>query len=220
MLSFLFYSSLIPAAAAQPLLYPLVKGDLRKRREREESLLAVQFGDALQSMKTAMRAGYAVENAIAEARKDLIPVYGEESLIAREFLRMRNEIRMQIPAEEAFREMGRRSGVREIMDFAVLFGTAKRSGGDLIAIMDNTAEVIREKTRTEQEILTSLAEKRIEWKVMTFVPLGIIVYMRVSFPAFSDVLYGSAAGAFVMTGALVCFGLAHLLGRRILRIEV
>ena len=86
--------------------------------------------------------------------------------------------------------------------------------------MDNTAEIIGEKIQVYQDISTVLAAKRLEWNVMTMVPLGIICYMKISFPDFLKVLYGSVSGILIMTIALAAFAGAYAMGRGILRIEV
>lgn len=216
----MFYGSWIGGLVCTLLLGFLLKLDYQEFERVRQERLGMEFKEALLSLKSALRAGYAAENAIAETEKDLKVIYGNEGEIVREFRQIRNELRMRVPLERALENFGERTGVEDIRDFAVIFRTAKRSGGDLVAIMDNTAEIIGEKIQVYQDISTVLAAKRLEWNVMTMVPLGIICYMKISFPDFLKVLYGSVSGILIMTIALAAFAGAYAMGRGILRIEV
>ena len=220
MVGYLFYGSWIGGLACTLLLGFLLKLDYQEFERVRQERLGMEFKEALLSLKSALRAGYAAENAIAETEKDLKVIYGNEGEIVREFRQIRNELRMRVPLERALENFGERTGVEDIRDFAVIVRTAKRSGGDLVAIMDNTAEIIGEKIQVYQDISTVLAAKRLEWNVMTMVPLGIICYMKISFPDFLKVLYGSVSGILIMTIALAAFAGAYAMGRGILRIEV
>lgn len=72
----------------------------------------------------------------------------------------------------------------------------------------------------EREINTILSAKKLEFKVMCVIPLGIVAYMRVSFPEFMGVLYGNAAGIFFMSLCLLVYLTAIRLGQKIITIEV
>lgn len=218
--AWLFYGRLLYGIIFLPVLWPLLLQDAKRTSERRSGELNLQFREALQSMKTAMRAGYAAENAVTEALRDLTAMYGEDSAMASEFRRIQNEIRMQIPIEKALAGFAVRAGTEDIRDFSVVFRTAKRSGGDMIAIMDNTAEAIGERELLRQELKAVLAAKMMEWRVMTIIPYGIILYMRFSFAEFMSVLYGNAAGRIVMSAALLIFAAAYFWGQKTVRIEV
>lgn len=82
------------------------------------------------------------------------------------------------------------------------------------------SEELEDEELVQREIETMIAAKRMEFKVMTVIPLGIIVYMKISFPEFMSVLYRSIAGSFVMTGCLFSYVGAWYLGEKILEIEV
>lgn len=117
-------------------------------------------------------------------------------------------------------DFGRRTGVPDIVSFAEVFLTAKRTGGDLIAIIHNTVFCIRQKQETTMEIETCLAGKLMEQNIMSAIPLLILAYVKLSSPGFLDVMYETTAGIAVM---ILCFGvylLAWFWGQSIVRIEV
>ena len=77
-----------------------------------------------------------------------------------------------------------------------------------------------EKIDVEREITTLVSGKKLELKIMTMIPLGMVLYMKISFPEFLDVLYGNIAGVIIMSICLLVYVVAYELGRRIVEIEV
>lgn len=179
-----------------------------------------QFRDGLQILSSSLRAGYSVENAIRETEKGLRPLYAKESRIRTEFGRMVHELKMNRTAEQVLREMAGRVGQEDVESFVTVFATAKRTGGDSIAILKNTVKMIGDKMDTEREIQTMLAAKRLEFRVMCVIPLGMVFYMRLAFPEFLSVLYGSMTGVALMTVCLGIYGAAWWMGRKLIQIEV
>ena len=59
-----------------------------------------------------------------------------------------------------------------------------------------------------------------EFRVMTVVPFGIILYMRLAFSEFMGVLYGNALGVSVMSICLGVYLAAWKLGKQMVEIEV
>ena len=219
-ISFLFYNSFIPFFLLLPGLYlyfPERKKSLQKKRIKQ---MKTQFLDGMQSMVTALQAGYAVENALREALKELKKVYREDDFIIREFSMMDRKMSMNQNMEDLFLDFGRRSAIDDIRSFAEVFVTAKRSGGDLMSIINNTINCIRQKEETLQEIETCISGKAMEQNVMSVIPMFIIAYVRVSSPDFIARLYGNILGVLIMSACLGVYAFAYLWGKKIVSIEV
>lgn len=193
------------------------KQALQKKRVDE---MKRQFLDGVQMIGTSLQAGYSVENALKEAVKELLKVYGPDDFIIREFRFMAAQIEMSRSMEELFLDFGRRCAIDDIQSFAEVFLTAKRSGGDLMAIIRNTIACIRQKQETMQEIETCLAGKVMEQNIMSLIPILILAYVKLASPEFLDSMYGNAAGAAVMGICFLVYVLAYVWGRKIVRIEV
>jgi len=217
---YLFYGTVLAAVPGSVLQILLLKVRYEEGERKRREHLEIEFREALHSLKAAMHAGYAAENAIREAGKELVPIYGAEAEIVKEFQYMSNEMDMKIPVEEAWRHFGERSGIKDIRDFALIFRTARRSGGNINEVISNTADIIGEKIQIRQDIQTIVAARKLEWKVMVMIPPGIILYMKAGFPDFMKYLYGSIFGAAVMTAALACFLGAVFWGKCILAIDI
>lgn len=219
-ISYLFFQSVIAFTVLLPgmfLFFREEKKSLLKKRKKE---ITKQFLDGIQLMLSALQAGYSPENALGEALKELRKIYPSDAPIVAEFHRINAQIQMSHSLEELLLDFGRRTNVPDIISFAEVFLTAKRTGGDLIAIIRNTISCIRQKQETTQEIETCLAGKMMEQNIMSAIPLLILAYIRFSSPGFLDVMYETSVGMAVMA---VCFGvylLAYFWGQSIVRIEV
>ena len=192
---------------------------ISERREKEKGTgipEAVPRDDTVSVGST----GYSVENAFYETQKELKILYPPEARISKELLVITRKLRIHIPVEQVLEEFAEQVLSEDVKSFVTVFVTAKKSGGDMIGIIRNTANQIGDKIEVKREIDTMLAAKKYEFQIMSVVPYGIIGYMSLSFPEFMNELYGNMAGIGVMTLCLGIYAGAYYLGIRILRIDV
>ncbi|MCC8044038.1 MAG: type II secretion system F family protein [Clostridiales bacterium] len=218
--SYLFFRSVIAFAALFPGMLLFFREEKKSLLKKQKKEITKQFLDGIQLMLSALQAGYSPENALGEALKELRKIYPPDALIIAEFHRIDAQIQMSHSLEELLLDFGRRTDVPDIISFAEVFLTAKRTGGDLIAIIRNTIVCIRQKQETVQEIETCLAGKMMEQNIMSAIPLLILAYIRFSSPGFLEVMYETSVGVAAMS---ICFGvylLAYFWGQSIVRIEV
>lgn len=218
--SFVFYRSvwiflcLVPVGVSYPLF---IRKELKKRRLET---LQVQFKDAILSLASCLNAGYSVENAFAEALKEMYRVYGRESMISEEIRLVIHKIRLNRTVEEALSDFAKRSGLEDAKSFADVFLAAKGSGGELMRIITRTADIISEKTRIQQDIVTVTASRRLEQKIMSMIPILIVFYLEFASPGFFKVLYTTVIGRVIMTGCLLVYLGSMMLAERLLEISV
>lgn len=193
------------------------KRSLQAKRARE---MTRQFLDGIQMIAASLQAGYSAENSLREALRELQKVYEPDAFIVREFRFMNAQIEMSRNMEELFWNFGKRSAVEDIRSFAEVFLTAKRSGGDLLAVIRNTTSCIRQKQETMQEIETCLSGKMMEQNIMSLIPILILAYIRLTSPEFLSAMYGNTTGVTVMGCCFAVYAAAYFWGRKIVRIEV
>ena len=189
---------------------------IRERKRR----LNYQFRDALNSMSVAIQAGYSVENAVSACVRDLERLYGRGADIVEEFRYIESQQQVSVPLEELFMDLGERSQVEDIENFASVFYTAKRTGGDMNRVIQKVARMLVDKIDVKKEIEATLAAKKSEQMIMSFMPAGIIVYLQMTSPGFLSVLYGNPFGIAAMSICLAVYGTSYWLGRKIVDIEV
>lgn len=220
LISYLFYRSVIPFGISLLFAGKFLKRQWEnccKKRRRE---LEVQFLSGIQAVATSLHAGYSVENAFCDACKELENMYEESDMILQEFRAISHQLHMNRNLEELLKDLADRSGAEDIGNFAEIFAVAKRTGGNLIAIIQNTAWSIGQKEETRREIETVLAAKKLEQRIMSLVPAGILFYVQLVSPGFLDGMYHNVAGVAVMTICLGIYGAAYLWGQKIVEIEV
>ena len=204
------------------LLVPVTIVYLRWKRRRciqeRKKKLNYQFRDALTSLSVAVQAGYSAENAVSACVRERL--YGEETDILKEFRYIESQQKVSVPVEELFLDLGDRSGVEDIENFALVFHTAKRTGGDMNRVIQKTARMLGDKIDVRREIEATLAAKKSEQMIMSVMPAGIIFYLKLTSPGFLDVLYGNPFGFCAMSLCLGIYGTACWLGRKIVDIEV
>lgn len=220
MLAYLFYDSWI----AIFVLIPIGMGYFHQWREacckKKELEFRAQFRDAMQIMASSLKVGYSVENALRATEKELRNLHKDGSRIRREFEQISHKLDMNRTAEQVLWEFAKRVRQEDVEDFATVFTTSKRMGGDSISILKDAVQIIGDKMEVEREIQTLLAAKRLEFEAMCIIPLGMVLYMRFAFPEFLLVLYGGVPGRILMSVSLFMYGLAYQMGRKMIAIEV
>lgn len=219
-IGYLFYESVLFVLLLLPLagvyFYGWLAGEVKRRREQ----FLWDFRESLQCLRASLDLGYSVENSIRETARELARQCGEDVLIRKEFAYMSRQIEMNVPAEQVLREFAQRTQIDDVRNFVTVFSVAKRSGGEVSGILKQSADQICDKVNVKREIQTVTAAKRLEFKIMAAVPLGMILYIKLSFSEFVSVLYGNLFGMFLMSCCLATYMLAYWIGRNIIEIEV
>lgn len=219
-LSYFFYHTFWPAIFLIPVGYVFYRIEAGKKAEREKLKLTVEFKEMLCSISANLQAGYAIENAILEAKKDLILLYGENTQIIRICDDIIKGLHNQIPVEVLFYRFGEKTQIQEVIDFASVFAIGKRTGGNIVNIIQSTSNVISNKIEVKNEIHTMIAAKQMEANIMNVVPFAIVYYISLTSPHFFDSMYEDAVGTMIMTVCLILYLVAYFLMQKICKIEL
>ena len=152
--------------------------------------------------------------------RDLERLYGRGTDVVEEFRYIESQQRLSVPLEELFLDFGERSQIEDIENFASVFYTAKRTGGDMNRVIQKVTRMLGDKIDVKREIEATLAAKKSEQMIMSLMPVGIILYLQMTSPGFLNVLYGNPFGIAAMSICLAIYATAYWLGRKIVDIEV
>lgn len=216
----LFYGNFMFAFLLLPFYFPMTKIRKDALTERREKIFKRQFSDAIVSMSDAMKIGCSAENAVKEAYREMRLLHGANSYICKELLEICRKISINTTIETAFVEMATRTKIREIELFSQIFSVAKRTGGNIVDITAMVSENINQCLRVEQEIYVAISEKRLEQRIMSFVPIGIILYTSLTSEGFLDVMYTTILGKIIMTVSLIVYGGAVYGAERIIHMDI
>jgi len=217
----IFYENLILAAImslAGILYIPYRKKEqLRKKKE----VLTIQFKDALYFLSVALSAGKSMETAMLDTYKNMHGIYPDKnSDIIKELEIINHRIHMNEPIEKIFYDFAERSKIEDIKSFADVIMISKRAGGNLIEVIKNTSDTIREKVEIQNEIETLISGKKFEQKIMSIVPFALVIFLKSSGSGYLDPLMTNAFGRIIMTIALLMILTGQLIGHKITKIEV
>lgn len=218
--AFLFYNS--PwGMCTMPAVFLLTESILQKSiRKKERKRLNLEFKDYMYAVSGLLEAGNSIERSFLTALGDVKQLYGEESVLAKKLCGMERRLSVQEPMEHILQDFAEESDSEDIDNFVEIFCCAKRGGGDFIHIIATSVGRICDKIEVLEEIHTVMAEKALEQKVMCVVPLGILLFFKLTSPEFIGQLYGNVIGICIMTAALLLYGTAFFLGMKIVEVEV
>lgn len=217
--AYTFYRSLsvffmmLPMAGAYPIYWKQV---LLRRRSRE---LSIQFKEGILMLSASLRAGYSIENALTVSGRELELLYGTKGMIHKEFAYMVEQMSMNRTVEIVMMDFAKRSGLEDVENFAGIFAAAKRSGGQLVPVIQHTASAIQDKLQIQEEIRTLTASKQFEQKIMNLIPFLIIIYIDGTSPGFFNMMYNTWWGRGLMSCCLAVYVFAYTLSQRILSIS-
>ena len=217
---YLFYQNKWLLVLSVPTAVVFLKLKKKQMIQERKKNLNYQFRDALNSLSVAVQAGYSVENAVSACARDLERLYPKDTDILKEFHYMESQLKVSVPVEELFLGFAERCSLEDVENFAAVFHTAKRTGGDMNRIIQTSARMLGDKIDVKKEIEATLAAKKLEQMIMSLMPAGIIVYLQMTSPGFLSVLYGNPFGIAAMSICLAIYAAAYWMGRKIVDIEV
>ena len=218
--SYIFYRSYLAIIILLPILPIFFKKKRNDYIKKQTERLTYEFREMMSSLIAALVAGYSVENAFAASYKDMLMLYGNNSLICNELSYINRAINNNRNIEELLQDFGNRSHSKDIKDFAEIFAIAKRSGGNLPSIIKRTAGIITDKIEISTKIATIISAKKYEQSIMNIVPFGIILYIDMTSPGFFNSLYHTPAGIGIMTILIIIYISAYLLAEKITDIKL
>ena len=147
-------------------------------------------------------------------------MFGKGSLMLAELRLMVRRLDNNEQLEDILKDLAKRSGADDIRDFADIFQIAKRSGGNMRGVIANTASIISGKQEVRREIETVVSEKKLEQKIMRYIPFIIMVYISLTSEHYFERLYHNILGWTVMTAGLAVYFAACRLSDKILEINI
>lgn len=215
-MAWLLYNNLIWGVIIIIPVYIILKKYMSKRRyDIWKKEILIQFEEMLRSLATALQVGYSLENAFKELKRQLADMYGEDAGIIKELKVICHGLSMNIPIEKLLYQMAQRTGLSTIMEYAEIVNVAKHSGGNLIEITRHNADIIHQRRQVITEIETMAAAKKYESMVMNMMPMGMLIYLRVTSKAYIAPLYSNITGNLVMTVLVILYIFAAWLGNYI-----
>lgn len=219
-IGYLFYHNLILSLLLGTGGLTIPKFWRRFMLERRRKTLNLHFKQALYSLSSSLSAGRSVENGFRDAVQDLLLLDpGGQSDLIFELKVIVSRMEYGEPIEVALQDFARRAGMEDMENFADVFSTCKRTGGDLVEVVRRTSSVIGEKLDIQQEISVMIAQKRFESKALLAAPFLLLLFMNLTSPDYMETMY-SGPGIMISTFALAALGGCFLWISKMMNIKV
>jgi tight adherence protein B len=181
---------------------------------RDEARLVAQLPDAVRTIARAIRAGQSVDAALYEAGRAAPDPAG------REFLRVRDELALGVPFEDAVRSLAdRHRGVLELRFLAAAFALQRRTGGSLGDLLEPLASTLAERVALRREVRALTAEGRATAWVIGALPLAFLAITGAVRPEYASLLFTHPTGRLLLGIAIALEIAGFAAMRRMARVE-
>jgi tight adherence protein B len=190
--------------------YVYVKYLARKRMRK----FLEQLPDGLDIMAQGLKAGLGLSQAQAYVAREMPDPIGTEFAVFME------ELNLGLPIGEALKNFMERLPLPEMRLFSTALSVQREVGGSLAELLNNLADVIRERFRVEREINSLTAQNRMAAWVVCSLPPVLFAGMYTINPKMVSEVAASDIGWFMFMTALILEITGIFAFRRLLRLHI
>ena len=148
-----------------PIIYVHVKRNRRLQRLRG------QLPDAFDLMGRVLRSGQTITQAMQAVSEEF------DDPVSTEFMYCYEQMNLGMSAENALRELGRRTGLLEIKIFVLSVVVHRQTGGNMAELLDKLSHVVRERFRIDGMINSLTAQGRFQAGILLSLPPAMFVLL-------------------------------------------
>ena len=202
--------SLLIALVASTIPFLFLKLKKRQRMRKFER----QFPEALDLMARSLRAGHAFSGGLQMVAQEFDDPMGTE------FLRVMNEVNYGSPVDQALKNLTHRIDVKDLTFFTVSVIVQRETGGNLAAILESIARLVRERFKLQGKIRALSAEGKLSAIILLGLPFIVALALSIINPTYLPVLLNDPLGRVLVVVALCMMGFGILMTRKIIDIKV
>ncbi len=208
-----WYLSLLLGMVGGIIFIPMRRKQLIEKRKTQ---LTLQFKEMLESVKSSL-GSESVHDAFMKAKGDLAIQFPEDAFIMQELTRLMQGTMLKMRLEDLLMNFAERSGIEDIRNFATVFRSCYRRGGNIQEIVGKCITIINEKIDVSMDIESMIAGQKNEQNILLVLPIVFVVMLK-SMGGMVDM--ESAMGLISMTIAIAVFIGAYLISCKIMKIDV
>jgi tight adherence protein B len=192
---------------ALPIIY------LRIKTAHRREMVGRQLTEFLRLTANALRAGFALLQAIEQAARDLDPP------LSNELQRLLIDTSMGANTEVALRDFADRNGSYEVRAMVTAVLIQRSTGGNLAEVLDNVASTMEERDRIRGEVRTYTSQQRLTGNILAVYPLVLAGVFTLIHPSLMKLLVTEPAGVVMLVIGCTLQLLGILTIRRILDVD-
>ena len=182
--------------------------------KRQRSRFAEQLQDALQVIASALRSGHSFTGSLA------VVVEGAAEPMRTEMQRVVADEQLGMPIQRSLAVVADRMASTDVDQLALVAELQRQAGGDMAEVVDRVAETVRERFDLKRLVDTLTTQGRMSRWIVSLLPIGLLLLLKLENPHYFDPLFGSTAGRVFVGLAAAWAVLGSLVIKRIVEIEV
>lgn len=186
--------------------------------DKQKSAIKNQFKSLLESLSFSLSAGKTVIDSFVGAKEDLLIQYSEDDYIVKEIDNIIVGLNNNFNIEDMLFDLAERSESEDINNFANVFDTCYRKGGQIKTVILSTYKLINDKMEINMEIESMVASSKMEQNMMSVMPVIFVFILNTMGSEITG--KGTALGYISSTVALALFAIAHVVGKKIMSIKM
>ena len=167
-------------------IYPHIK--MKNTEKKKKEILNQQLKDAMDSLASSLKAGMSINTALIKCTADLEKLYSmeKEKPILEEFIKITNDLTMGLSVDNALNNFKERVKLEDVEDFVNSVIIVRQKGGNMAEVMNSVAGIISDKISIKREIEILTAAKKAEAKIITVIPIVLLVALSLLAPHFLE----------------------------------
>lgn len=187
---------------------------LRRRQGIRRRQFENAFPDALDLMTNALRAGYSLQAAMEFVGRE------SQAPLRQEFLRFYDEQRLGVDVRTALLAMQERIGTEEARLFVTSLIIQRETGGNLVELLTNISNLIRERLKFQANLATLTAEPKMSARVLAAMPFVMFFAIYAINAQYMQPLFVDPVGKLLVVYAVVSVIVGYVIMDRIASIDL
>jgi tight adherence protein B len=146
--------------------------------DRQKQKFADQLSDAINLITRGLQAGHPIPVALGLVARELPDPIGSQ------FGTALDEMNFGRDRAVALREIGLRFPVPEFLFFVAAMEMQRKSGGNLVGVLDNLVKTMRERANLEKKAFAVSAEGRLTAVIVGSMPYLLLIFFLLTNPGF------------------------------------
>ncbi|MEM8877309.1 MAG: type II secretion system F family protein [Pseudomonadota bacterium] len=165
------------------------------RKARREKKFLEEFGNSIEVIVRGAKAGLPII--------DCMKIVATESAepVRSEFRIMVETQALGIPLPDCAERMFRRMPLPEVSFFAIVLQIQQRSGGNLTEILQNLANVLRDRKKLKAKVVAMSQEAKASAMIIGALPFVVMTSVGMTSPDYISLMWTTPAGQLMMMGS-------------------
>ena len=187
---------------------------LKHKRTKRIYRFEEHFPEALDLLSRAVRAGHAFSAGMKMVADELDDPVGPE------FRKSFDEQNYGLPLKESLNGLAERIPLLDVKFFATAVLIQRETGGNLAEILDNLANVVRERFKIRRQVRVHTAHGRFTGYVLMALPAFLAVALMFINPEHMKLLFEEPVGQMMIVGCIFMQACGFIWIKQIVKIEV